>query len=165
MQVAARHYRCTIAKRHSLVSGEMPYAQTWCSKKPNSVGPIMMPYSAKRVKRNLKCFLCERCSGLVTNKSSKYTNTKSSPRVTWSIKRWKVWLEFPKPNGVLVKLNRPKGVVTAVLCMSDGSTGIWLYVRIHFFLEKTFDPAKRWVKTCIWGIGYRSGTVWAFKLF
>ena len=149
----------------------MPSAQTWCPKKLNSVvpnwhfsGPIMMPYSAKLVKRNLRCFLCVQWSGLVTNKSSKYTNTKSSPHVTWSIKRWKVWPEFPKTNGVLVKLNRPKGVVTAVLCMLDGSIGIWLYARTNSILEKTFDPAKYWVKSCIWGIRYRSGTVWAFKL-
>ena len=117
------------------------------------------------VKRILKCFLYVRWSGLVTSKSSKYTNTKSSPRVTWSIKRWKVWPEFLKPNlKVLVKLNKPKGVVTAVLCTSDGSTGIWWYARTKSIFEKTFDPAKRWVKSCIWEIGYRSGTVWAFKL-
>ena len=67
---------------------------------------------------------CEFLSGLVTSRSPKYTITKSSPRVTWSIKRWNVCPEFRRPNGVLVKLNRPKGVVTAVLSISDGSTGI-----------------------------------------
>ena len=116
----------------ALANGEMPAALTWCPRKLNSVipnwhlsGPIIIPYSAKRVKRIFKCFLCVRWSGLVTKRSSKYTNPKSNPRITWSIKRWKVWPEFLKPNGVLVKLNKSKGVVTAVLCTSNGSTGIW----------------------------------------
>ena len=128
----------------------MPAALTWCPRKPNSVvpnwhfsGPIIISYSAKCVRRIFKCFLCVRWSGLVTNKLYKYTNTKSNPRVTWSIKRWKVWPEFLKPNSVLVKLNKPKGVVTAVLCTSDGSTGT------KSIFEKTFDPAKRWVKSCM----------------
>ena len=111
---------------------KIPSAQTWWPRKLNSVVPnwhfsglIIIPYSASRAKRIRRCFLCVLWSWLVTSRSSKCTKTKSSPRVTWFIKRWNVWPEFRRPNGVLVKLNKPKGVVTAVLCTSDGYTGIW----------------------------------------
>ena len=40
-------------------------------------------------------------------------------------KTLKSFPEFHKPNGARVKLKSSKGVVTAVLCTSDGSTGIW----------------------------------------
>ena len=114
----------------ALGNGKIPSAQTWRPRKLNSVvpnwhftGPIIIPYSASQAKRIRRCFLCVLWSGLVTSRSSKYTKTNSSPRVTWSIKRWNVWPEFRRPNGVLVKLNKPKGVVTAVLCTAPPEFG------------------------------------------
>ena len=50
--------------------------------------------------------------------------TNVNPRITWSIKRWKVWAAFRRPNGI------------AVLGMSEGSTGIWWYARNRSTFEK-----------------------------
>jgi hypothetical protein len=38
---------------------------------------------------------------------------ESRPRVTSSIKRWKVWAALRRPKGILVNSNKPKGVVIA----------------------------------------------------
>ena len=127
----------------ALGNGEIPSAQTWWPKKLNSVvpnwhfsGPIIIPYSASRAKRIRRCFLCVLWSGLVTSRSSKYTKTKSSPRVTWSIKRWNVWPEFRRPNGVPVKLNKPKGGVVMYirrfhrnLVISSNQIDLWKNLR------------------------------------
>ena len=56
---------------------------------------IIIPYSARRVNRICKCFLCVLWSGLVTSKSSKQMKSKSRQCVTWSINLWKVWPKFP----------------------------------------------------------------------
>ena len=39
--------------------------------------------------------------------------------------RWRVCAALRKPNGIRVNSNNPKGVVTAVFGMSEGSTGTW----------------------------------------
>ena len=110
--------------------GEMPSEQTWCPRKLNSVvpnwhflGPIIIPYLARRLNKIVKYFLCVAWSGLVTSKSSRW-KTKSRLRVTRSMNLWNVWPELRKPKGVLVKLKRPNGGVTAVLWTSESLTGI-----------------------------------------
>ena len=111
---------------------DMPSDETWWPRKLNSAipnwhfsGPMIIPYSARWLNKIRKCFLCVAWSGLVKSKSFRYTNTKFRPRVTWSINLWNVCLKLCKPNGVWVKLKSLKGFVTAVLWMSDGSSGIW----------------------------------------
>jgi hypothetical protein len=49
--------------------------------------------------------------------------------------RWKVWAAFRKQNGIQTNSNNLNGVVTAVLCTLEGSTGIWLYARTRSILE------------------------------
>ena len=49
---------------------------------------------------------------------------------------WKVCAAFRRPNGIFRNPNSPKGVVTAVLGMSSGETGIWWYAQTRSSLEK-----------------------------
>ena len=70
---------------------------------------------------------CKCCSGmgLAIRTSSMYTYAEVIPRRTWSINLWKVSAAFLRPKGILMNSNNPKGVVAAVLGMSEGATGTW----------------------------------------
>ena len=41
---------------------------------------------------------------------------------------WNVCAAFLSPKGIFTNLNQPNGVVTAILEMLEGETGIWWYV-------------------------------------
>ena len=47
--------------------------------------------------------------------------------------------------------------MTAVLCTSAGSTGIWWYARTKSILEKMVDPRNEAEKSWMCGMGYLSG--------
>ena len=84
---------------------------------------------------------------------------KSKPRVTWSMKRWKLCAAFLSPKGIRTNSKRPNGVMTAVFGMSKDSTGIWWQARTKSTLEKIVAPSSVAVNSCMWGMGYQSGTV------
>ena len=54
-----------------------------------------------------------------------YTYTEGKPCKIWSMNRWNVWAAFLSPKGILTNSNNPKRVMTAVLVISSGATGIW----------------------------------------
>ena len=66
--------------------------------------------------------------------------------------RWNVCAAFLRPKGICTNSNRPKGVVTAVLGMSAGVTGIWWYARTRSSLEKMVAPCND-EKSWMWGTG------------
>ena len=66
---------------------------------------------------------------------------------------WKVCAAFQSPNGMRTNSNNPNGVVTAVLGISAGSTGIWWYALTRSNFEKMVAPCREAVKSCICGIG------------
>ena len=82
-------------------------------------------WADKRVNTAFKSFRCCSGVGLAISTSSIYTYADGIPRNTWSMNLWNVWAAFRSPNGILTNLKSPKGVVTAVLGMSSGATGIW----------------------------------------
>ena len=69
----------------------------------------------------------------------------------------------PQSKGHTDELKQPEGVVTAVLGMSPGSTGIWWYALTRSILLKIVAPRSEDVKSCRWGTGYWSGTVVRFR--
>ena len=79
--------------------------------------------------------------------------TEGSPRRTWSMKRWKVCAALRKPKGIRVNSNNLKGVVTAVLGISEGSTGTWWYALTRSILEKMEVPWSELEKSWMCGIG------------
>ena len=68
--------------------------------------------------------MCSSCEALATRMSSVLLYTKSRSRTNSPMKRWKVLVAFRKPKGIVRNSNAPNGVVTAVLGMSAGFTGI-----------------------------------------
>ena len=66
---------------------------------------------------------------------------------------------FRRPNSMRVNPNSPNGVITAVLGISSGSTGIWWYTLTRSSLLKIVAPWREAMKSCKRGMGQRSGTV------
>ena len=52
--------------------------------------------------------------------------------------------------------NKPNGVVTAVLGVSDGSTGIWWYALTRSSFEKMVVPCREVVKSYVCYVGSSS---------
>ena len=50
---------------------------------------------------------------------------------------------FLKPKGILRNSNIPKGVMMAVLWMSEADIGTWYYPFCRSNLEKTEEPSKQ----------------------
>ena len=71
-----------------------------------------------------------------------------------SINLWNVWAAFLRMKGIHRNSHNPNGVITAVLGMSSGLTGIWWYPLTRSTLENIFFPARFAVKSWIVGIGY-----------
>ncbi len=85
--------------------------------------------------------------------SSRYGNAKASPAKTWSISRWKVLPAFLMPKVMWVNSKRPNGVMMAVLGMSSGFIGTWLYYFFRSILEKMTHPSALAIKSIMLGSG------------
>ena len=56
--------------------------------------------------------------------------------------RWNVCAAFLSPKGIFTNSNKPNGVVTAILVMSEGETGIWWYAGTRSSFEKMVAPCS-----------------------
>ena len=67
------------------------------------------------------------------------------------------------PKGMYKNSKRPKGVIIAVLGISEFCIGTWWYPFSKSILEKMVEPCKKLERSWRLGRGYLSGVVAAFK--
>ena len=124
---------------------------------------MIREFSLSRLKTSFRWCMWFSGEELATRMSSRYVNTNGRSSNTWSIIRWKVCPAFRRPKGMRRNSHKPKGVVMAVLGMSVSARGIRWYPRTRSIFVKIVLPASLADTSDMFGIGYLSGTVAAFK--
>src|SRR5450830_1371695 len=127
--------------------------------KTHFAGFSWSPFSAITVRNWRRWAQCSSREALAIKLSSKYVNTKGRRRKRRSMRRWKVWAAFFKPNGMNTYSNSPKGVIIAVLGMSASAMGTWWYPLTKSMHEKYLQPESLAEKSSREGRGYLSSTV------
>ena len=100
-----------------------------------------------------------------TSVFSRYTVAKTSSfsARTWSMSCWNIAGALTSPNGSTVYLYKPHRDWKEVWSRSLSATLTWWYAYVRSILEYTMDPPSLSYILSMWGIGYLSMIVFAFK--